>query len=93
MLRQAQNILLPQGKPDSEGWGLVAALLVEADLAIAEARQDDETLQLPLLDEMIALLRDMTQDFTDRDFLRATRAARRQRPALFKSAKDPSRPA
>jgi hypothetical protein len=64
---------------------LVAALLVEADESLRRAQELDHSVTLPLLDAVLEELGDITSDFTRPDFIKATRAARRQSPSLFTS--------
>ncbi|HEX8127134.1 MAG TPA: hypothetical protein VF548_16280 [Allosphingosinicella sp.] len=85
-LEQACRIMAP-GRPrdGSEEWLLLATLIGEADLAFREARSRDPSLELPLLEKAIEEYYDMTGGFTDPEFLRLTRAARRRNPKLFRA--------
>jgi hypothetical protein len=84
-LRQALRILSTPGKYQPEEWLLIATLIIDADRVIRENRLDDSPLRLQLFDEVMEALRDLTMNFTDAEFLRASRAARRHRPELFVS--------
>ncbi len=68
---------------DSYDWSLAATLLIEADDALQAARSLDPSAQSPLFDEVLEDLRDTTSNFTNAEFLKATRPERRQKPALF----------
>ena len=68
---------------DACDWMLVATLLVEAERALERAKQSDPAVHLRLLDEVVEELRDAIENFTNSDFVRATKAARRDRPSLF----------
>ena len=83
-LRQAQHII-SFGRPGdgAEEWLLVAGLIADADLAFQEARRRNPRLEFPLLEAVIADLYEITAGFTDPEFLRQTRAARRANPRLF----------
>jgi hypothetical protein len=83
-LKQVQHIL-SNGRPSdgAEEWLLVTTIIGEADLALQEARGSNPTVELPLLDAVVAELYEMTAGFTDPEFLRATKPARRQNPRLF----------
>jgi hypothetical protein len=62
---------------------LIATLIGEADLALQEARQRVPRLHAPLLDSAVEELRRATSNFSNTEFLRSTRAARRRNPRLF----------
>jgi hypothetical protein len=64
---------------------LLATLVGEADLVIRQAQRTDPSLRMPLLDKVIDEFREVTRDFTDPRFLRASRAARRRNLDLFSS--------
>lgn len=66
-----------------EEWMLLATLVVEADKAIDEARAADPDVQVAPFDIVMDALSDAPRGFTGLDFLRSTRAVRRQGPALF----------
>jgi hypothetical protein len=84
-LDRARHILAGSGQDyQPEEWALLASLIVEADLAFQEARRDDPALEWPLLEAAVQDLRDATSGFTKPAFLRASRAARRRNPMLFK---------
>jgi len=68
---------------DSYDWLLVATLVVQADKAFETAKQSNPAVELPVLDAIVEELRGATDNFTDPDSVRATKPARRQRPALF----------
>ena len=76
MLAQPANL-------DSYDCLLVATLLVEADAELKAAQEDDPSVALPLLAEVVEELRDATSNFTKPEFCRATKPARRQNPRLF----------
>jgi hypothetical protein len=80
---RAQHLLAQPATLDAYDWGLVATLIVEADNALTRARQQDQSLALPLLDLVLEELRDVSGNFTSAAFLRATRPERRQNPSLF----------
>ena len=65
-----------------EQWLLVATLIAEADLSLRARHPVDQSL-MPFLERAIDDLREVTRDFTDREFVRSTRAARRRNPTLF----------
>jgi hypothetical protein len=81
-LRQAQRILAHPGGYAPEEWMLLATLVGEADLAIRQDPLATPTLTV-LLEEVIAELREVTNDFTDPAFLSGSRAARRRNKNLF----------
>lgn len=83
-LRQAHHILSVQGRPGLEEWLLIATNIGEADLAIRRLAPEDAARLRPMLEEALRELRDQTDTFTDAEFLRVTKAARRRNPALFK---------
>ena len=66
------------------GWDSVASDLVEADLALESAKKLNPRLELPLLEEVVEELREVTANFTRPAFIRATKPPRRQRPHLFR---------
>ena len=68
---------------DGHDWGLIVAHLAAADEALLAARKLDPTIDMPLLNEAIEELVEITANFTRSDFLNSTRAARRNRPGLF----------
>ena len=80
---RAQQLLAQPATMDAYDWALVATLLVEADDELRCAQEQDASVQLPLFQRALDELREATSDFTKADFLRASRAARRQRPSLF----------
>jgi hypothetical protein len=82
-LRLALHILSIGTHYIGEEWLLLATLIGEADLTIRQARMSDPSLQMPLLEAATRELRKATSGFTDPDFLRATRAARRRNPGCF----------
>lgn len=83
-LRRARELLSGSGRYDSYDWLLLATLIGEADLVLREARKQIPRLHVPLLDEVREELRTQTSNFTDDDFLRSSRAARRRNPELFR---------
>ena len=84
-VEQALRIMAP-GRPRDGGeeWLLLATLIGEADLAFREARRHDPSLEFPLLQSAVEDYYEMTRGFTDPEFLRLTRAARRRNPKLFR---------
>jgi hypothetical protein len=62
---------------------LLATLIGEADRVLREARQHIPCLNVPLLAEAVEELRLATANFTDAEFLYASRPARRHNPQLF----------
>ena len=83
-LERARQILThPVHNYQPEEWMLLATLVGEADLTVREEREANPALDIPLLDEVIADLREVTRDFTDSAFLSSTGAARRHNPQLF----------
>lgn len=76
-LRQARDMLAVPVRYQPEEWLLLAGLVGAADRAIHEAREADPLAQLPLFDEVMAEFRDATANFTNADFLRSSRTARR----------------
>jgi hypothetical protein len=88
-LRQAQHILRVQGRPGLDEWLLIATNVGEADLAIADLAAEQAQSLRPLLDEVLAELRDQTDNFRDVEFLRATKPARRRNPGLFQPRAKP----
>lgn len=83
-LKQAQQIL-QSGRRSFQGeeWILLASIVGEADLVIQKARRRDPTLEFPLLETVVAELREVTSDFTYPVFVRSTRATRRRYRSLF----------
>ena len=84
-LRQAQSILTHGPSYQPEEWGLLATLIGEADLAIRQGPLASPILKL-LLEEVVEDFRDVTRDFTNPAFVRASRAARRRNKGLFSSS-------
>ena len=83
-LERAIQILSVPEPREPEEWMLVATLIGEADLVLRRSAHCDPSLA-PLLARAVADLRDVTRNFTDADFLRSSRAARRRNPELFDS--------
>ena len=81
-LDQALNILAFPASLDGYEWGLLASLAVEAEAALREVGSAADGLR-PKFDQVVEELRDVTADFTNLEFLRASRAARRDNPELF----------
>jgi len=69
-----------------EEWLLLATIIAEAGLVAQKQQRQDPTFRMPLLEQAVEELRDMTRGFTDRAFLQSTRSARRRNPALFSAA-------
>ena len=82
-LTQALHLLRNQPGPEQGGWDLITCLIGEADLAFREANRRNPNLRLPLLDEAVAQLYEMTGGFTDPEFLRSTGPERRRNRKLF----------
>lgn len=80
---RAQRLLTQPATLDSYDWGLVATLIVEADEALGHAQVYDPSITLPLLETVLEELRDVTSNFTNAAFIRATKPERRQKPSLF----------
>ena len=85
MLRRALQILSTGGRYVGEEWMLLAYLVAEADLLLGEARKHLPRLHVPLFDEVLSDLRDTTANFTNVDFLRSSRPARRRNATLFQT--------
>mgnify|MGYP000845511414 CR=1 FL=1 len=83
LLRQAAQILAPHGKPRFEDWLLVASNLGQVRNHLRVLPPGSGMNERALLDQVVATLKEITGDFSDADFLRATRAARRKAPGLF----------
>jgi hypothetical protein len=81
--QRAQHLLAQPARLDAYDWGLVAALVVEADRELQLALEHDASIQLPLLQTVLDELREATSDCTNPAFVRASKAARRQKPDLF----------
>lgn len=81
-LRYAQRILGTGGSYQPEEWLLVATLVVGAERAIRDARHQGTELRA-LFGEVLKDLADVTRNFTDPAFVKASRAARRDHPELF----------
>jgi hypothetical protein len=85
-LRQALEVMAHPGSGyQPEEWMLLATLVGEAELVAQAKRVHDPAFQMPLLKQAVEKLRDLTADFTNPSFKRATRAVRRRYPALFVS--------
>ena len=85
LLNQARHILRVQGRPDTYGWSLIASNLVSAHQLLCSDSPSELGCQRQLLNAVLIELKDATRNFTDAEFLKSTRAARRQAPGLFKS--------
>ena len=83
-LEVAHRILDTGSGHDSDTWLHLASIAGEADLAVQEERRRNPTFELPLLETVVAELRQATANFTDLEFLRSTGPARRRNPKLFK---------
>ena len=81
---RALHVLSVPGRLQAEEPALVAALIVSAHQKLRDVEAPAKT--AALLARAIAELRDHTDGFTDPDFLRASKAARRQAPELFASS-------
>lgn len=79
----AHDLMMSPAGFDSYDWGVVTSRIVGAAEALRSARKLDPTVALPLLDEAIEELRDISANFTRPEFLDSTRASRRQSPELF----------
>lgn len=84
-LRQARDMLAVPVRYQPEEWSRLAGLVGEADRAIREAREGDASAQLTLFDEVMAEFRDATANFANADFLRSSRAARRDYRAFYEA--------
>ncbi len=82
-LRQALAILAHPVNLQPEEWMLVATLVGEADLVAREEQQRNPTSHMPLLEQAVTELREITGGFTDKEFLMSTGAARRRNTRLF----------
>jgi hypothetical protein len=83
-LLQAAHILngsLTNMQP--EEWLLLTTLVGEAYTYLRVMPQNEVTPQLQLLEEVVASFKRETLDFTDKEFLKSSRAARRHAPDLF----------
>ena len=76
-LRYAHNMLAAPRNYQGEEWSLLAGLIGKAAGAIREAQAVDRSVHLPLFDTVMEEFRDATANFTKVEFLRSTRAARR----------------
>ena len=84
-LMQAHHLLRVPVRYQGEEWMLLAGLVGEADRLIREAQKEDRSAHLPLFDIVMAEFRDATANFTDVDFLRSTRPARRDYRNFYKA--------
>jgi len=80
---RAHLLLVQPATLDSYDWLLVATLVVEAHGALKNAQDADPAVCLPILDTVVEEFREATANFSDADFLRATKSARRHNPSLF----------
>src|SRR5687768_2134912 len=85
--KRAQEMLAQPATLDSYEWGLVASLIVKADEALRRAQEHDPSIKLPLLETVLEGLRDVTSNFTNPAFIRATKPSRRQKPNLFAASR------
>ena len=89
-LEQAAQILAHPVNYHPEEWMLLSTLVGEADLIVREEQRANADLRVPLLQEVVKEFREITANFTDSTFLRASRAARRRNrsysPAALTSA-------
>ena len=83
-LAVAHRILDTGSDFDSYTWSYLATIAGEADLTLQQERGRNPTFELPLLETVVAELREASANFTDREFLRSTRGERRRYPKLFK---------
>ena len=83
-LHQARRILAQPHSYHPDEWMLLATLVGEADLAVRGDPLSPPALTT-LLEQVVGELRDVTKGFTDPDFLRGSRAARRRNKDLFSS--------
>lgn len=81
-LRRAQRILASPVSHQAEEWMMLATLVGEADLVIQQSSLASADLKV-LLQEVVGLLREVTNNFTDPAFLGGSGAARRRNQALF----------
>ena len=80
-LARALRLLEGPGGYNSDEWLLLATLVGEADLVLHEANKP-ATLTA-LLDQVVEEFRSATSNFTDVEFLKSTKPARRRNPRLF----------
>jgi hypothetical protein len=83
--KRAHQLLAQPARLDAYDWALVAVLIVEADDEVRRAQGQDAAFQLPLLRTVLDELCEATSNFTNQNFLRASKAARRQKPNLFRT--------
>ena len=77
-LTDARRMLAHPANMVGEEWLWLATIVVEA-----QEFREAAGLPLPMLDEVLAELREETRDFTDPKFLQSTGPARRDNPGLF----------
>ena len=65
---------------------LLATLIGDADLIIREAQRRYPSLSVPIFESVMNDFREATSNFTDIEFVRSSRAARRRNPILFNGA-------
>lgn len=83
-LREAHHLLSISDTHDSYTWLKIAGLIADADTNLRALRRTDPTLEAPLLGEVLSLLRQATLSPENKQqFLKHTKAARRDNPAIF----------
>lgn len=86
ILARVEQLLAQPATLDSYDWLLVATLLGEADDLLQRTDGGSSTERSPRLGSVLEELRDATCNFTNPQFLRVTRPARRRNPHLFRQA-------
>ena len=79
----AEALIMRPANFRTEEWLLAVTDIVSADEHLRRAREIDPTASLPLLDQVLEDLRDLTDNFTKPEFFAATKAGRRGNPKLF----------
>lgn len=83
-LERAHWLLSHSDSQDSYDWSYIAGIIAGADLDIRALQRTDPTLEVPLLGEVLTMLRQATRAPKNKQaFLALTKAARRQNPGIF----------
>ena len=83
-LRYAHHLMSGWDTHDSETWLLIATIIASADQDLRTLQRTDPMLDAPLLGEVLALLRQATTPPKNKqEFLKHTKAARRDNPGIF----------
>ena len=83
-LEQAHWLLTLSNSHDSWDWPLIASNIASADEDIRTLQRTQPTLEVPLLGEVLTLLREATASRKNRDaFLAHTKSVRRNNPGIF----------